>query len=154
MVGRLGVSNQLQIGSGMMEAMVIKHADEWKELVNLAKKSKLTADQAIFLLALREVEDGEPHTAFNVKSVQNTTLERQALWAIGSILENERRWQTYLLKNGWIDFLDFFITKGGQYGTGWRLVERNMWVNDMKYFIKLITKEMSDGLGRIDYMGK
>ena len=132
----------------------IKHSNEWAYLVDLAKKNKLTADQAIFLLALREVENGSAGTEFNVKSVQGTSLEKQALWAIGSILKNEKRWHDYLRDKEWIDFLDFFISKGGPYGSGWRLVERNMWVKDMKNFIKLITKEMSDGLGRIDYMGK
>jgi hypothetical protein len=132
----------------------IKHNDEWAFLVDLAKKNKLTADHAIFLLALREVEDGESGNEFNVKSVKGTTLEKQALWAIGSIIKNERRWNEYLINNGWMDFVDFFIRKGGPYGSGWRLVERDVWVKDMKNYINKVTKEMSDGFGRIDYVGK
>jgi len=132
----------------------IKHASEWQSLVDLAKKNKLTADQAIFLLALREVENGSAGTEFNVKSVQGTNLELQAKHAIGSILKNEKRWHDYLRDKEWIDFLDFFITKGGPYGSGWRLVQRDEWIKDMKYYINKVTKEMSDGFGRIDYMGK
>ena len=133
--------------------MNLQHKSEWKELVTLSHKNNLTLDNTIFLLDLREVEDGKEGNEFGIKEVKGTDLKTQALWAIGSILKNERRWQEYIRKNGRIEFIDFFANYGGPYGTGWHSQNKNEWIDNMYYFINQINKEIENGLSGIDNVG-
>ena len=134
--------------------ITLQHKDEWNGLVLLARKNHLTLDNTIFLLALREAEDGVTGNEFGIKEVHGTNLKTQALWAIKSILKNETRWYEYIIKTKQIDFVSFFAYHGGPYYSGWHRHDQKEWVDEMNFFITEIKKEIENGLSGIDYMGK
>lgn len=127
-----------------MPELKIKHRDEWKQLIDLCENKGLSIEHKIFLLALREVEDGVKTNEFNIKVVQGTDLERQTLLAIESIKKNDKRWQKWCIEKEKIPFVDFFAYHGGPYGSGWSCWSGSAWVDDMNYFINNI-KEEFDG---------
>ena len=135
-------------------SMSLKHKEEWNGLVLLARKNHLTLDNTIFLLALRETEDGALGYEFGVNDVRGTNLKTQALWAIKSILKNETRWHKYIIEKKQIDFISFFAYHGGPYSFGWHSHDKNEWFDKMNFFITEIKKEMENGLSGIDYVGK
>ena len=121
----------------------LKHEDEWPLLIKLAEEHSLTSPQILFLLALREVESGTTGNEFNVKTVQNTSLKEQALWAIGSIRANEKRYQKYLIENSNTpDYVSFFAVLGGPYGNGYHIKGSTKWALRMREFIKEIGREL------------
>ena len=95
----------------------MKHKTEWKKLINMGQRESLTPAQLYFLIALREQEDGPEDNEFNIKAVRG--YDEQALCAIRSIKENEKRWQRYILEQTYIDFPSFFVYHAGPYGSGW-----------------------------------
>jgi hypothetical protein len=92
---------------------------EWTKLINMGQAQDLTAPQLYFLLALYEVEGGSEGNEFNIKDVQNTTFDQQAVSAICSIKANDVRWQRYIREQSYMDFTSFFVYLGGPYGKGW-----------------------------------
>ena len=130
--------------------LVLLHKDEWEFLVNLARRHGLTTDKIIFLLALRELENGVKGNEFNVRAAQGAGLEEQALWAIGSIKRNERRWQKFVVSKDYMTFTKFFGCLGGPYGTGWRECispESTFWEDTMEYLMEEIQDEFERGFG-------
>jgi len=103
----------------------------------------LTKEQTIFLLALREAEDGAKGYEFGVKNARGTDLKEQALWAIGSIKKNDTRWQKFLIDKGSISFTIFFAYFGGPYGRGWVEHDKEVWIDNVNFFIKEIENEFA-----------
>jgi hypothetical protein len=114
----------------------LKRKSEWDFLIKLGVKNGLNVEQNIFLIALREYIDGGAGNEFGVKAVCGTNLEEQALWAIGSIKKNERRWHEYLLDNGHIDYITFFCFMGGPFGVGWFKVKEA--VDKLNHYCEII----------------
>lgn len=128
----------------MTKKIVLKHKNEWPELIKLARRKMLSKELTLFLLALREVENGEQGTQFNVKAVKGTNLEEQAKWAIGAILKNELRWQDYIRKNGHIDYITFFVWVGGPHATGWH-PNHPQWGKNLRATYDIVRKEFEHG---------
>ena len=130
---------------------MLKHCGQYHLMIKLANEKHLGVEFTLFLLALREQEDGIVGNELRIKAAQGTDLKEQILWAIGSIKKNEIRWQEHILNKGWIDFEEFFAFHGGPYATGWCA---NMgWVNNIKQFIKEI-KEDYYGFAGVDTQSK
>ena len=134
---------------------MIKHKDEWPELIRIAalSNSMLNVEKLVFLFALREVEDGGEGNEFKVKTVGGAGFKEQALWAIGAILKNDNRWQDYVRSQGYISYVRFFSVLGGSYGRGWHPshtpADKMKWEKQMKKSIKEINHELErdPGLG-------
>jgi len=74
------------------ESASFRHEREWPILLKVAREYKLTPQETIFLLSIREVEKGGKGFEMGVKAAKGTDLETQAKWAAGSIKENTERY--------------------------------------------------------------
>lgn len=117
--------------------MGLKHKNEWPALVRIAREKGLNDQQTMFLLAMREAENGPQGFEFGVKAARGTNLEEQARWAAATIIKNDKRYNDYLrgkyvgslrtteLKSGEkpLDFSTFFAHHGSPTGYGWAPIE-------------------------------
>ncbi len=122
--------------------MRLKHKREYQFLIDLALQHDLSLEQQIFLLAMRETCSGDDGSEFGVLACQNTTLEEQTLWTIGSIKKNDTRWQQQILDKGPIDFTIFFAYFGGPLKMGW-CQQKEKWIQEMHEKTKLIEEEFN-----------
>lgn len=74
----------------------IKHKDEWPYLIDTAKKNGLFQEQIVFLLALRELEDGSEGSEFHMLESKGAGLIAQTESIIRKIKEEYKRYQDYL----------------------------------------------------------
>ena len=92
----------------------MNHKNEWKQLVDIGQAEGLTDDQIVFMISLRELEDGDTGNEFNILAVQNTSLEVQATFLAMSLKQENKQYQKYLLSFGSgtpISFEEFFLGK-------------------------------------------
>lgn len=66
---------------------------EWPTLMKVAREYRLSSEDTIMLLAIREAEGGGVGFELGVKAAKNTSLDEQARWAAGSIRANRTRYQ-------------------------------------------------------------
>jgi len=149
---------------------------EWPLLIKIAKEYKLSKQDTIMLLAIREAENGPPGLEFGVMAARNTNLEEQARWAAGSIRANRERYRQltqegvyhgsrrnivlkevavtavpevegYVLVSNTIKFPEFFGYYGSPTGFGWAPIHGEMPEKDRENH-KQWAKNVRSGMGK------
>lgn len=75
---------------------MIKHKDEWPQLVEIGRLTRLVPEEIILLLVLREIEDGGFNNEFNILSVKDTNYMLQAMAMARHIVFVDYQYQKYL----------------------------------------------------------
>ena len=121
---------------------MMKHRSEHKLLIDKAKSRNLIDDQILFVLAIREVEDGSEGNEFNLKVVKDTSLSIQVDWLIDFIVSESKEYLDYTLALGILEpigFVPFFAGHNLMVKEG--MFHSPFWVANVCAAIEEISKE-------------
>ena len=129
--------------------------NEFPVIMDAAKSNGLTAEEAMFLVAMRFAENGGTGFEYGVKKVKGTNLRTQAGWAAASIANNRARYDKYLRAGGAPNYTLFFAHHGGPFGRGFAPVEgvpqgeKELNVNWSGNVDNVLSREVSTWMPRI-----
>ena len=164
-----GLSFLRKVLLGEIKMANIKHQLEWPAIIQAGRRNGLSDEQIVFLLAMREAENGPAGYEFGSKEVRGTNLDKQAGSAAASIKKNEKRYQQYITTGQYnravltpkqepMDFSEFMGYYGGPYGNGWApVIDKNgkdtplnkNWANNVRFYVDEVNKAFSQkGIGK------
>lgn len=92
---------------------------EFPVIMDACFDNDLSEEECMFLLAVRNAENGPSGNEFGVKRAKKTNLRRQAGEAAASVVKNRERYDKHLRSGGVPNYTLFFAHFGGPIGNGW-----------------------------------